>query len=144
MQCCASVDYILLADIRDTRFARDPLALMAANAKRYDLYFNSDRMNDWMEQRFAEIQHPLPQYQVGQAGCTWAVPTLYSAGFCQLCWCDCVLLCPCWALPLPVCQDCKAPPWPECCLKPHSTLSPCACPHSLCWYRPHEVHASER
>ena len=67
VQCCANVEYILLADVRDTRFARDPLALMAANAKQYDLFFNTDRMNDWMQQRFAEIQHQPPQYEVGPA-----------------------------------------------------------------------------
>ena len=64
VQCCANVEYVLMTDIRDTRFAKDPLALMAANAKQYDLYFNTDRMNDWMQDRFAEIQHPPPAYQV--------------------------------------------------------------------------------
>ena len=55
---------MLIADIRDTRFAHNPFELMHRGSRQYDLFINLDRKNDWMEARFSEINHSAPGVQV--------------------------------------------------------------------------------
>lgn len=69
LQCCADVDFALVADIRDTRFARDPFELMHRAASQYQLFINTERNNWWMQDRFREINHTVPDMEVGMIFC---------------------------------------------------------------------------
>ena len=63
LQCCAHVDHVLVTDLRDVRFARDPFHLFQA-LREYDLFINTDRNNAWMAERFQEVGYERPKYSV--------------------------------------------------------------------------------
>ena len=63
------MEHVLLADVRDTRFARDPFELMRRGNRQYQLFINTDRNNDWMGERFKEINHTVPPQQVQDPLC---------------------------------------------------------------------------
>ncbi|KAK9814458.1 hypothetical protein WJX72_006266 [[Myrmecia] bisecta] len=62
--CCADVQYVLFTDIRDVRLARNPFDAMAQLHDRWDLFVNTDRNNNWMQDRFRELAYKNPGFEV--------------------------------------------------------------------------------